>query len=95
MGIRDILSRAASLLVLAAYVAVAAFGDVPDKIGGPAFLGTVVGLLLIWFPEQIANTIIPSNDRPAPSTETPPVLVAFMGWVFLVGVPTVIALLVK
>jgi hypothetical protein len=53
-----------------------------------------VGLLLIWFPEQIGSAIISTLDRPAP-TETPPVLVAFMGWVFLVGVPVVIALLLK
>ena len=94
MGIREIISRAASLLVVAVYLAVAAFVDVPDKIGGPAFLGTVVGLLLIWFPEQVGSAIISTLDRPAP-TETPPVLVAFMGWVFLIGVPAAVALLLK
>ena len=79
---------------MGAYVAIAAFGHVPRKTTVPdILLATVPGLLLIWFPEQIGSAIIPSNDRPAPSPETPPVIVAFMGWVFLVGVPVVIALL--
>jgi hypothetical protein len=95
MGIREIISRAASLLVVSAYLAIAAFGHVPKKFTVPdILLATVPALLLIWFPEQIGNAIISTLDRPAP-TETPPVLVAFMGWVFLVGVPVVIALLLK
>jgi hypothetical protein len=82
----SVISRAASLLVAALYVCLAALGELPkgmEQMLGVAFL---VGLPLIWFPEPIGYAVINTLDRPAP-IETPPVLVAFMGWVFLLGVP--------
>lgn len=89
-----VISRSASLLVVALYLCLAALGLLPmgmDRTLGLAFL---VGLPLIWFPEPIGYTIINTRDRPAP-TETPPVLVAFMGWVFLLGLPIVATYLAR
>jgi hypothetical protein len=79
---REIISRAVSLLVVVAYVAIAAFVRVPTNLTGPIILGVVAGLLMIWFPEQIGSTLLPTLDRLA-AADTPPVLVAFMG----LGVP--------
>jgi hypothetical protein len=87
-----VVSRSASLLVVAIYVCLAAFGELPKGMERSLGLAFLLGLPLIWFPEQIGSTIIPSRDRPAP-TETPPVLVALMGWVFLIVLPIVVTYL--
>ncbi len=87
-----IISRSASLLVVALYVCLAAFGKLPTGMDRPLGVAFLFGLPLIWFPEPIGSAVINTLDRPAP-TETPPVLVAFMGWVLLLAVPIVVAFL--
>jgi hypothetical protein len=88
----SVISRAASLLVVALYVCLAAFGELPKGMERMLGLAFLLGLPLIWFPEPIGSVIINPQDRPAP-LETPPVLVAFMGWVLLLVVPIVVAFL--
>jgi hypothetical protein len=87
-----VISRSASLLVVALYLCLAAFGELPKRMESMLGIAFMVGLPLIWFPEPIGSMIIPSRDRPAP-TETPPVLIALMGWALLLGVPIVVAFL--
>jgi hypothetical protein len=89
-----IISRSASLLVVAIYLCLAAFGVLPKGMERTLGLAFLVGLPLIWFPEPIGYTIINTRDRPVP-TETPPVLVALMGWAFLLGLPIVVAYLAR
>lgn len=47
-----------------------------------------IPVALIWFPEQIgaATGMLGNNNITA---ETPPFLVALMGWIFLLGAPLV------
>jgi hypothetical protein len=87
-----VISRSASLLVVAVYLCLAAFGELPKGMERMLGLAFLLGLPLIWFPEPIGSAVIPSRDRPA-RTETPPVLVALMGWVLLLAVPIVVAFL--
>lgn len=46
----------------------------------------LIPVALIWFPEQIGAATGYIGHSMIDS-ETPPVFVAFMGWVFLVGLP--------
>jgi hypothetical protein len=87
-----VISRSASLIVVALYLCLAAFDKLPKGMESMLGLSFLVGLPLIWFPEPIGSAIINTQDRPAP-TQTPPVLVAFMGWALLLGVPLVVAYL--
>jgi hypothetical protein len=93
MSKSGIISRVASLLVAALWLCLAATDSIPHSVGGPIAGALVLGLPLIWFPERISSIILPIGR--GPSFETPPFLVAFAGWVFLVGVPLFVALLSK
>jgi hypothetical protein len=89
-----VVSRTASLMVVATYVCLAARDELPKGMERTLGLAFLLGLPLIWFPELIGTAIISTLDRPAP-TETPPVLVALMGWVFLLAIPIVATLLLR
>jgi len=94
MSKSDIISRAASLLVAVLYLMLIASDRVAANLRGPMTFGMLLALLLIWFPEPIGSvTGVLGHGRI--DTESPPVLVAFMGWVFLVGIPVLITLLSK
>jgi hypothetical protein len=86
------ISRTASLLVAAAYLCLAALGKLPNNLIASTAPALFLGLPLIWFPEQIGSwrAIVYRGTR-----ETPPFLVAFMGWVFLLGFPLLFAALSK
>jgi hypothetical protein len=87
-----IISRCASLLVVAMYLCLAAFDELPNNVGGTIGVALLFGLPLIWFPEPIGSlTGYLGHGRI--SVETPPFLVAFGGWLFLLGVPVVVAIL--
>ena len=70
---------------LAACFFVACWIDVGLRV---AFLLTLFGLLLplamIWFDESIGG--LTGFVRGAYMTETPPVVVRFLGWLFLLGI---------
>jgi hypothetical protein len=83
------ISRTASLLVAAAYLCLAALGKLPNNLIASTVPALFLGLPLIWFPEQIGSW------RAIVYRETPPFLVAFMGWVFLLGFPLLFAALSK
>ncbi len=87
-----VLSRVASLLVVMLYVILAArnMGLTGDWMGFVILLG----LVLIWFPERLgsATGFIGHGNV---DLETPPFLVAAMGWFVLVGLPVLITVLSK
>jgi hypothetical protein len=87
-----ILSRVASLFVVALWICLAAWNRLPEAAPGTMSLALFVGLPLIWLPETIGSLTGYIGHGPI-TLETPPVLVAFAGWLFLVGVPLIAALL--
>jgi hypothetical protein len=83
-------SRILSLLVAVGYLITATIA-----LGGlePRLL-MVVGVLLppvalIWFPEHFGNYIGPVRDGYI-DQKSPPFLVSFMGWFFLIGLPLIL-----
>jgi hypothetical protein len=96
MSRNEIISKAASLLTATLYLCLAVFGKFPQDLGGPIALALIVGLPLIWFPEPIGSlTGYFGIGHGAITVETPPVLVALAGWMFLIGVPALVAALLK
>ncbi len=94
MSLSGIISRGLGVLVAVAYLCLASVGFLPPDLAGPILVGMVFGLLLIWFPETIGGALeYFGPGRTAP--QTAPFLVAFAGWVFLLGVPVVVVLLSK
>ena len=91
MSRSGIISRVASLLVVACYIAMIASGKVPRNFER-GMIGVFFGLPLLWFPEFFGTLMGYFGHAPI-YTESPPVLVAFMGWVFLLAVPAIIAAL--
>ena len=47
----------------------------------------LVPLALIWFPEPLGEYLGYGGRGGMIDVETPPALVAFMGWLFLIGFP--------
>jgi hypothetical protein len=90
----EIISRAASLVTAACYLCLAAFGKVPEDLAGPIGVALIIGLPLIWFPEPIGS-LTGYFGHGAITVETPPFLVALGGWMFLIGVPALVAALLK
>jgi len=85
MSRSELVSRALSLLVAAAYVAVCVWQDGAKDL--PPFLVLLLPLALIWFPEQIGSmTGYFGVGHGSITAESPPLLVAFVGWVFLLGI---------
>ncbi|HEV8066096.1 MAG TPA: hypothetical protein VGP76_00065 [Planctomycetaceae bacterium] len=88
------ISRAASILVAASYLCLAALGKLPNSLVASIAPALIFGLPLIWFPEQIGG-LTGFVGRATVHSDTPPFLVAFMGWVFLLGFPVFFAALSK
>lgn len=57
-------------------------------------LGLLLPLALIWFPEEIGN-LTGYYKSGYVNVQTPGVIVSFLGWFFLVGVPVLLWLLLK
>jgi hypothetical protein len=93
MSKTGIISRAASLLVVAGWVCLAALDQIPQSVQRTLGLAFILGLPLIWFSETISSMTLPIGR--GPSFETPPFLVAFAGWVFLLGVPLIVGVLLN
>jgi hypothetical protein len=81
-----ITSRSASLIVAIVYVCL----GVSQRGAAALAIGLVllIPLSLIWFPEWLGNVTM----RPD-GAETPPLLISFMGWFFLIGFPLLIRLI--
>jgi hypothetical protein len=66
--------------------------------GGAAYWRWSAGLLLplafIWFPEGIGN-LTGYFESGYVNVRTPGIIVSFIGWFFLIGVPVLLYLLVK
>jgi hypothetical protein len=89
-----VVSRGGSLLVVVLYLCLAAAGALPGSVAGPILGGLLFGLPLIWFPEPIGSmTGYMGHGRVR--IETPPFLVAFAGWMFLLVIPGLVAILSK
>jgi hypothetical protein len=88
-----LISRGASLAVAAGWVCLAALDEVPRGVQSTLGFAFILGLPLIWFPEPISS-IIPLGYA-GPDLETPPFLVAFAGWLFLLGVPLIVGTLLN
>jgi hypothetical protein len=94
MTLGQLIARVFSLLLAIVYAVFIVFAmlhyyPVPAQAALRSFQWcalTAVPVLLIWFPEPIgAATGYLGNGG-----ETPPGFVAFMGWLFLLGIPAVI-----
>lgn len=81
-----------SLVVAAAYAAVAVSGHVPGS--GKWAIGLVFPLALIWFPEEIGN-LTGYFKTGYVNVQTPGVIVSFLGWFFLVGLPLILFLVLR
>ncbi len=79
-----------SLLVALAYVAFAAFAGGVHAV--KYCLGLVVPLAFIWFPEEIGS-LTGYFDSGYVNVKTPALIMSFLGWFFLLGVPLIIFLL--
>ena len=84
------IAKLAALLLALGYVIAAGFSTEGLPGAGLVAVAVLFPLALIWFPDEIESWGRlwrrggPSGIRMLPS---PPWLVAFMGWVFLVGLP--------
>ena len=55
--------------------------------------GALLPLALIWFPDKIGKAKGYWYNHEYIDQESPPVLIAFAGWFFLVGLPVVLLLI--
>ena len=91
MSTWGIVSRIASLLIAVFYLSL--------LISQEGVHGLLMGLVLllplglIWFPEQVGNAMGFIGRDSRVRFETPPFLVSFMGWFFLIGFPVLIVVL--
>jgi hypothetical protein len=96
MTLSGIISRVASLIVAAVYLCFAIFGGGSWYGAGASLLRVSIILVwplaFIWFPEQIGS-VTGYMGGGYVDAETPPFLIAFMGWFFLLGLPVIFALL--
>jgi hypothetical protein len=62
------------------------------RYGGVLILGVILllPLALIWFPDVFGSYIGPVGRGGYVDQETPPVLIAFAGWFFLIGMPAIL-----
>lgn len=56
--------------------------------------GLVLPLTFIWFPDEIGN-LTGYFESGYVNVRTPGIIVSFIGWSFLIGVPVLLYLLVK
>jgi hypothetical protein len=87
-----IISRVASLLVSGLYVGLAYWGVFPQNAYGGILLGMFLGLPPLWFPNFFAG-VRGFIGRASVHAEEPESMIVFAGWVILVVLPVVIALL--
>jgi len=90
------ISRIASITVAMGYVVAAVIinGRLSrDLLILPMVL--VFPLGLIWFPNEIGSYIGPLGRGPYVDTPTPGILIAIMGWFFLVGLPVILYFLAR
>ena len=64
---------------------VSAGGATADVVKGCAVL--LLPLALIWFPEEIGGFTGYVGRGGDIDSETPPILILFIGWLFLIGLP--------
>jgi hypothetical protein len=92
MSRAGVVSRAASLLIALVVTGAAIWNEGME--GSGIILIFLIPLCLIWFPETIGrlgNVYETGQIRRI----IPPVLISFMGWFFLVGLPLLIWLLMR
>jgi hypothetical protein len=84
-------SRAASILVALGYL-IAVLISTEGRDGGILIIGAalLLPLALIWFPNLFASYLGPIGEHGYINRESPPALVAFAGWFFLVGLPVIV-----
>jgi hypothetical protein len=88
-------SRIASLLVATGYLIAAGVSAGWD--GRILLLGVILllTLALIWFPDVCGSYLGPAGRGGTIDRESPPILVALVGWFFLVGLPIVLLLIAR
>ncbi len=76
-----------ALVIVLASVALTIMGVLPLSIG-KALVFMLIGLVLIWFPDlgDVRGWVRGGNI----DTDSPPFLVSFLGWIFLLGMPFVL-----
>jgi hypothetical protein len=84
----SLVSKIAALLIAIGYV-VAAIIDQHELNRNvlAVALSTLLPLALIWFSEELGSYIGYAGRGGDIDTETPPMMVSFMGWLLLVGLP--------
>lgn len=84
-------SKILAVLVTLVYLTLAAvsFGWTPEL--GMFGATLLLPLLLIWFPDEIGD--FRGHWRVQITSPTPGILVSLFGWFFLVGLPTIVALI--
>lgn len=83
------INRLASLAVAIGYVIAAGVSEGWQADTFPFVIPLLVPLALIWFPEELGSYCGPLG-RGHITCETPPGLMVFAGWFFLVGLPLII-----
>jgi hypothetical protein len=79
-------SKIAAVLVAITYLVLMIIDEHGVSRGVVGFGGLLlIPLALIWFPEEIGSYTGYVGRGGQIDAESPPALVAFMGWVFLVG----------
>jgi hypothetical protein len=83
-------SKILSVLVALGYIAahVIRYGITMAPVG--IAIALLVPLALIWFPDEIGGFTGFVGHGDYVDKETPPILVTFMGWFFLVGMPVIL-----
>jgi hypothetical protein len=82
------IGKLVSLLIAAAFgcvMIIESHGVTFDMVRTSIIL--LIPLSLIWFPEEIGSFTGYVGRGGNVDTETPPIMVAMMGWFFLVGLP--------
>lgn len=85
--------RILSLVVAVAYALYFSLADGPA--GDPHVVGrfvtvVLIGLALIWFPEQLGSFTSYVGRGGKIDTETPPAVLSCLGWGFLLGLPLIL-----
>lgn len=96
------LGKILSLVIAAGFIVVLALGDAAVDHILLATLCLLLPLALIWFPERLGTPwprqksrlgfyVDELSPRPCPAKrDSPPALLQFMGWLFLLGLPALL-----
>lgn len=87
-----------SLVIALAYVTIAIVSEISTRHGLTSAIPVLCAVLLmplalIWFPEELGSFTGYLGRGGRIDTESPPGLVSFMGWFFLVGMPVLVGIL--